>query len=215
MIAAPVLHTLLLRILHWLRHHTRGFVRSDFWPGRAFLDAFVAFAAWALPAIAGVVVTDWLHGRQPATYLQTAIQEGIGPHIWNVFGALGMVLFGLLVAAPRQKWLALAAYQVMLNTYSFGALGLGLLLGQWICIGAPPASGLLHASMRAAGIGALFSIAFGLNLAAWYVAFLASPKRMHTGFMLKIAQCAPQFRLPLAATIVAAALVSLYLYLGR
>lgn len=103
----------------------------------------------------------------------------------------------------------------MLNAYSLGALMLGLLLGQWICIGAPPASGLLHASLRTAGIGALFSIAFGLNLAVWYVAFLASPKRLHTGFMLKIAQCAPQFRVPLAATIVTAALASLYLYLGR
>ncbi|WP_038736573.1 hypothetical protein [Burkholderia pseudomallei] len=215
MIAAPVLHTLLLRTGHWLRRHTRGFSRSDFWPGRAFLEAFTVLAAWVLPAIAGVVATGWLGGHRSVTYLQAAIQEGIGPHIWNVFGTLGAVLFGLLVAAPTQRWLALAAHQVMLNAYSLGALMLGLLLGQWICIGAPPASGLLHASLRTAGIGALFSIAFGLNLAVWYVAFLASPKRLHTGFMLKIAQCAPQFRVPLAATIVTAALAALYLYLGR
>ncbi|AJY40565.1 hypothetical protein I6G56_32645 [Burkholderia humptydooensis] len=215
MIAAPVLHTLLLRIRHWLRHHTRDFARSDFWPGRTLFEAFTVLAAWVLPAIAGVIVTGWLGSHRSVTYLQAAIQEGIGPHIWNVFATLGMVLFGMLVAAPRQKWLALAAHQVMLNTYSLGALMLGLLLGQWIGIGAPPASGLLHAFLRTAGMGVLFSIAFGLNLAVWYVAFLASPKRLHTGFMLKIARCAPQFRLPLAATIVTAALASLYLYLGR
>lgn len=45
MIADPVLHTLLLRTGHWLRRHTRGFSRSDFWPGRAFLEAFTVLAA--------------------------------------------------------------------------------------------------------------------------------------------------------------------------
>ncbi|HEY3536661.1 MAG TPA: hypothetical protein VGL01_04450 [Trinickia sp.] len=155
-------------------------------------------------------MTDWLGSHRSVKYLQTAIQEGIGPHIWNVFAMLGVMLVGLLIAAPRQRWLAVAAYQVLQNTYSLGALMFGLLLGEWICLSA---SQLTFVFIMAAGL--MFAFAFCLNLTVWYVAFLVSPARLHTGFMHSVAQLAPQFRLPLAAVILAVALDSIYVYLGK
>jgi hypothetical protein len=155
-------------------------------------------------------VTDWLGRHRPVTYLQTAIQEGIGPHIWNVFGMLGIILVGLLIAAPRQKWLAIAAHQVLQNTYALGALMFGLLLGEWICVATPE-----RALIPVIAVRLMIAIGFCLNLAIWYAAFLVSPERLDTGFMKTIANLEPQFRLPLAAAIVAIATHSLYVYLGK
>lgn len=206
----PVLRALLNRTRSWLQYHTRAFRSSDFWPGRMLWQAAIVPAAWALPAIAGVIVTDWLGSHRSVKYLQTTIQEGIGPHIWNVFAVLGLMLVGMLIAAPRQKWLAVAAHQVLQNTYSLGALMFGLLLGEWICL---PTSQCTFVFIMAMGL--MFAFAFCLNLTVWYVAFLVSPARLNTGFMHSVAQLAPQFRLPLAAAILSVALDSLYVYLGK
>ncbi|KWB78521.1 hypothetical protein WL40_32795 [Burkholderia ubonensis] len=208
--AMPVLRALLHRTRRWLKHHTRDFARSDFWPGWALKQAVIVLAAWAVPAVAGVLVTDWLSRHRPVTYLQTAIREGIGPHVWNVFAMLGMILTGLLIAAPRQRWLAIAAHQVLQNTYALGALMFGLLLGEWICVATPQRAFVLIIAMRL-----MIAAAFGLNLAVWYVAFLVSPERLNTGFMHTVARLAPQFRLPLATLIVAIAVNSLYVYLDK
>lgn len=206
----PVLRALLNRTRGWLQYHTRTFRRSDFWPGRMLWQAAIVPAAWALPAIAGVIVIDWLGNRRSVKYLQTAVQEGIGPHIWNVFAVLGVILVGLLIAAPRQRWLAVAAHQVLQNTYSLGALMFGLLLGEWICLSASQ-----HTFVLVMAAGLMFAFAFCLNLTVWYVAFLVSPTRLNTGFMHAVAQLAPQFRLPLAAVILAVSLDSIYVYLGK
>ncbi|MBR8212420.1 hypothetical protein KDW61_27525 [Burkholderia cenocepacia] len=208
--AVPILRTLLNRTRNWLQYHTRAFRRSDFWPGRMLWQAAIVAAAWALPAIAGVVVTDWLGSHRSVKYLQMAIQEGIGPHIWNVFAVLGLMLVGLLIAAPRQGWLAVAAHQVLQNTYSLGALMFGLLFGEWICLSASQ-----HTFVFIMTAGLMFAFAFCLNLTIWYVAFLVSPARLNIGFMHSVAQLAPQFRLPLAVVILSVALDSLYVYLGK
>ena len=208
--AMPVLRTLLNRTRSWLKHHTRDFKRSDFWPGCALKQAAIVLAAWALPAIAGVILTHWLGAHRSVKYLQTAIQEGMGPHIWNVFAMLGLILSGLLIAAPRQRWLAIAAHQVLQNTYALGALMFGLLLGKWICLDLPQ-----HASLLIIVARLEFAYAFCLNLAIWYGAFLVTPERLNTGFMHTVARLAPQFRLPLAAVTVAIAVSSLYVYLGK
>lgn len=123
---------------------------------------------------------------------------------------LGMILVGLLIAAPRQRWLAIAAHQVLQNAYALGALMFGLLLGEWICV-----TTYQHALLLIMMIRLLLMLVFCLNLLIWYVAFLVSPARLDTGFMYSIAQLAPQFRLPLALMIVLIALDSLYVYLDK
>ncbi|WGS50156.1 hypothetical protein LFL96_01210 [Paraburkholderia sp. D15] len=205
-----VARVLLNRIQAWVRRHTCHFNCSDFWPGRELKQAAIVLAAWALPAIVGVVVTDWLGRYRSVRYLQISIQEGIGPHIWNVFGVLGMVLTGFLIAVPRQKWLAIAAYQVMLNTYALGALMFGLLLGKWICVIVPQDAYSLVTVTRS-----MFAVAIFLNLLIWYVAFLVSPARLDTGFMRSVAQTKPQFRLPFALAIVLIAIASLYVCMDK
>jgi hypothetical protein len=201
---------LLNHVRAWVRHHMHHFKRADFWPGCELTQAAIVFAAWALPAIAGVVVTEWLGNYRSVNYLQMSIQEGIGPHIWNVFAVLGMIPVGLLIAAPRQKWFAIAAYQVLQNTYALGALMFGLLLGEWICITAPQNTFFVVMAMTL-----LLVFAFCLNLLIWYVAFLVSPARLDTGFMRSVAQLKVQFRLPLGSTIVLIALASLYVHLDK
>lgn len=206
----PVFRALLNRIRTWMRHHTCHFKRSDFWPGCELKQAAIVLVAWVLPAIAGVVITDWIGSYRSVKYLQMSIQEGIGPHIWNVFAVLGMIPVGLLIAAPRQKWLAIAAYQVLQNTYALGALMFGLLLGEWICVTAPQNAFLLVMVMRL-----MLAFAFCLNLLIWYAAFLVSPARLDTGFMRSVAQLKPQFRLPLSLIIVLIAFASLYVHLDK
>jgi hypothetical protein len=191
----------------WLRHHLRDFERADFWPGSALSQAVTVLLAWALPASVGVLVTDWLGNHRSVAYLQLAIQEGIGPHLWNVFGMLGLALAALLIAAPRQRWLASAAYQVLQNTYALGALMFGLLVGEWCCAPAPADAGVL----RTTGIGLLFSSALTLNLVVWYCAFLVSPARLDRGFMHKVARLATPFRLLCAALLMAIMLIALAL----
>jgi hypothetical protein len=198
------------RIGSWVRHHTHHFTRADFWPGCALKQAGIVFAAWACPAIVGVLATNWLGNYRSVKYLQSSIQEGIGPHIWNVFAVLGFLLAGVQIAAPRQKWLAIATYQVLQNTYSLGALTYGLLLGQWICIATSQ-----HTELPQVTVGFMFAFAFFLNLAIWYLAFLVAPARLGTGFMHSVARMAPQFRIPLALLFVLTAVASLYLYLGK
>lgn len=210
-----VFRTLLNRTRSWIRHHTRDFKRSDFLPRCAWKQAAIVLAAWTLPAITGVVLTDWLGSHRSVKYLQTAIQEGIGPHIWNVFAVLGMILVGLLIALPRQRWLAIAAYQVLQNTYALGALMLGLLLGQWICFTALQDASTLHTYVRVTVSGLMFAMAFCLNFLIWYTSFLISPARLNTGFMHATVRLAPRFRLLMAAAIMATALVSLYIYLDK
>ncbi|VVE58622.1 hypothetical protein PAN31117_05066 [Pandoraea anapnoica] len=179
------------RIRVWVRHHADHFRRTDFWPGWELKQAAIVLAAWALPAIAGVIATDWLSSHLSVKYLQMSVQEGIGPHIWNVFAVLGIIFAALLIAAPRQKWLAIAAYQVLQNTYALGALMFGLLLGQWICVTAPENDIFLITATSL-----VFVFAFCLNFSIWYVAFLVSPARLDAGFRHSIAQMKPQLRLP-------------------
>jgi len=68
----------------------------------------------------------------PFAYLDAAISDGIGPHLWDVVGILGFALFGLAVLLPRCKLIADGAYQVLTNTSGMGWLAWGLLFGLFI-----------------------------------------------------------------------------------
>ncbi|WP_300491811.1 hypothetical protein [Methylobacter sp.] len=90
----------------YLREQFLKFNLSDFSPKPELGKAVVIFLAWALPAVIAVTFTRWRSRFTSVEYFDTAISEGIGPHLWNVFGSIGVILFSLFILAPRVKWFA-------------------------------------------------------------------------------------------------------------
>lgn len=132
------------------------------------------------------MATRWLGNYRSVKYLDAAISEGIGPHLWNVVGAIGAVLFGLFLILPTQRWLAKAANSVLVNTYAIGALTFGLLLGQWFYAFQTANLERWQAWANAVGFGFLFLDVFVLNFSVWYLGYLSAPDRLNTGFASKL-----------------------------
>lgn len=133
----------------------------------------------------------------PASYLEAAISDGIGPHIWNVVGMLGLVLFGLAVLFPKIKFIATGAYQVLINTYGMGGLAIGLLIGK---IGAQLPSSLSKielwkAWLAGTGIALLMLELFVLNFSLWCLASLMRSPKEDDGFLRRVASIDLRLRL--------------------
>lgn len=141
------------------------------------------------------MVTRWLGGYRSVEYLDAAISEGIGPHLWNVVGAIGAVLFGLFLILPTQRWLAKAANNVLVNTYAMGALTFGLLFGQWFYAFHTANLERWQAWANALGFGFLFLDVFFLNFSVCYLGYLSAPERLNTGFASKLASVDLRLRL--------------------
>ncbi|WP_143283111.1 hypothetical protein [Burkholderia pseudomallei] len=104
--------------------------RSFFWSAIVPIEGLRVAFWWASPATVAVLFITHFKNRLPASYLEAAISDGIGPHIWNVVGMLGLALFGLAVLFPKIEFIATGAYQVLINTYGMGGLAIGLLIGK-------------------------------------------------------------------------------------
>lgn len=170
----------------YLRKQFLKFSRDDFSPRPELGKAAIIFLAWALPAIIAVTFTRWRGRSVSVEYYDIAISEGIGPHLWNVVGAVGVVLFCLFILAPRAKWLAVAANSVLVNTYAIGALTFGLLFGQWVNAFASANLERWKVWAYGAGFGFLFMAVITLNFSVWYLSYLAMPTRINTGFAAKL-----------------------------
>lgn len=105
------------------------FERSDFIPNESLKEAFTIFFAWALPAFLFVL---WANTFYPEVeFYQAAINEGIGPNLWNSIGSFGLFAFGVAVIFSKFSTAALVAKQILSSTYAIGCLTFGLLVGQW------------------------------------------------------------------------------------
>jgi hypothetical protein len=170
----------------YIRTQFSKFDYSDFSPLPGVRNAAVIFMAWALPAVLTVTFTNWRGRYTSVKYLNAAISEGIGPHLWNVVGAVGIALFGLFILVPRSKWLALAANNVLVNTYAIGALTFGILFGQWANAFATANLDRWQAWANGVGFGFLFTSVITLNFIVWYLGYLSMPARINTGFAAKL-----------------------------
>ena len=56
------------------------------------------FLYWCIPAILSVYFVKWLDGKGPANYLQTAIEQGVGPILWNTLACFGLILMSFSFA---------------------------------------------------------------------------------------------------------------------
>lgn len=172
----------------YLRIQLSKFNPSDFSPLPESWNALVIYFAWATPAALVVSLTRWRGRFTSVKYLDSAIAEGIGPHLWNVVGTLGIVLFGLFILQPRSRWIAVAANNVLINTYAIGALTFGLLFGQWSNAFASANLQRWQIWANGAGFGFLFSMVLVLNFSLWYLSFLSTPARLSTGFAASLSK---------------------------
>lgn len=173
-------------MIAYLRSQLSTFTSSDFSPRPAIANAAAIFFGWAIPAFLGVMFTRWLGNCRSVEYLDAAISEGIGPHLWNVVGSIGATLFGLFLILPTQRWLAKAANNVLVNTYAIGALTFGLLFGQWFYAFQTANLERWQAWANALGFGFLFLDVLVLNFSVWYLGYLSSPDRLNTGVASKL-----------------------------
>lgn len=185
----------------FLRSQLSIFTSSDFSPRPAISNAATVFFGWAIPAFVGVMFARWLGHHRSVEYLNKAISEGIGPHLWNVVGAIGIVLFGLFLILPTQQRIATAANNALKNTYAIGCLTFGVLFGQWLYAFHTTTFEGWQAWANALGFGSLFLDLFVLNFAVWYMGYLSAPDRLNTGFASKLASVNLRLRILIGTTL--------------
>ena len=167
---------------------------------------------WAI-AFSFVLAVDRFHEHVPSVYLQAAISEGIGPHLWNVIGTLGLVLFGLALLFPRVHFIARSAHQVLINTFAIGGLSFGLLFGQL-------ATALVSATANIAtwkawliGAGGLFLAiqVLALNFSLWYFSQLMASREEADHFLHQVERVALRLRVAAFLVISVTPLVLLFM----
>ncbi|WP_155648950.1 hypothetical protein [Burkholderia stagnalis] len=187
----------LSNVRSYLTSQLAPFNRSFFWSAIVPIEGLWVAFWWAAPATVAVLFITHFKNQLPASYLEAAISDGIGPHIWNVVGMLGLVLFGLAVLFPKIKFIATGAYQVLINTYGMGGLAIGLLIGK---IGAQLPSSLSKLELwktwlAGTGIALLMFELFVLNFSLWCFASLMRPTKEDDGFLRHVASIDLRLRL--------------------
>lgn len=117
------------RLREYLRAQLQQFDRTALWSSHIAKEGALIVFWWAAPAFLIVWFVARYREYVPSAYFEAAISEGIGPHLWNVVGTLGLLLVGLALLFPGSRFIARSAYQVLINTYAIGGLSFGLLFG--------------------------------------------------------------------------------------
>lgn len=123
---------------NYLRQHIDGIQHVHMLSWSRSFTALSEFLLWVVPSVAFVLAVSWLESFRSAEYLQAAIQQGIGPELWNVIGCFGFSLLGAALLLPRMQQLARAANFALTTAFGIGAMTYGLLIGKAIvAISAP------------------------------------------------------------------------------
>lgn len=161
----------------------------DLWQGLKI------FFWWFFPSLTIVILVDNYGAYLPSTYLNKAIDEGIGPHLWNTIGVLAFFLAGLAILFPHSRTLAKSAYQVLINTYAIGGLTLGLALGKLIAALSTLDLDEWQIWLKGIGVAILFVQALYLNFLIWYIGWLLASREHPDGFMSRLTQTSIVIRL--------------------
>ena len=160
------------------------FDRNDLHPKGEAWNALIVFSSWAVSSFLFVVWASTYHPENQ--FYQAAIDEGIGPNLWNAIGSFGLFSFGVAILTPTLRMPSSIAKTILSNTYAIGCLTFGLLVGQWVLL---PYHELSWWQQGLFGITSSFllAIVFVLNLVAWYLSFLIdnSPQKK-SGFIDKL-----------------------------
>ena len=157
-----------------LKSETEKFEVEDFSVKGKTSKAINIFFGWFLSSSIYVFVITWLSSFKSVDYLSTAIEEGIGPTLWNVMGSIGIMLFLLSIMLYPLKAFAKAAEVTLENTFAVGSLMFGLLLGQLISTSTDMITNLETWKLWVIFPFTIvsFLVALALNAGVWYLSFL-------------------------------------------
>lgn len=147
------------------------------------LEGITVFLYWSIPSFFFALLQKIEIRNFPALYIKSAVEEGISPHIWNIFGSIGFVFLGLTIIAPKFKFFRISAAQIFLNTYAMGALSIGLMIGNL--------SILFESSKIEFWNGIFLKILFflllitliAINFSAWYCAKIVTKEKQGDNFI--------------------------------
>lgn len=129
-------------------------------------------------------------------YFTQAADEGIGPHLWNVVGGIGIIMFGLVLLFPSFRFLRRATYEVLKCSFGMGVLSFGLLLGRMLfAIG--PSTFIKEWQVWAFGISLTFllMVVVVLTFAVYFFGNLIYNENSNTPFLVLFKTKEKSFRL--------------------
>lgn len=173
------------KLREYLRTQLQPFDRAALWSSHVAQEGVLVIFWWAAPSFLIVWLVARYREHVPSAYLEAAISEGIGPHLWNVVGTLGLVLVGFALLFPRSQFIARSAHQVLINTYAIGGLSFGLLFGQLATALASAAANVALWKAWFMGAGGVFLVfqALVLNFSLWYLGHLMASREASDGFL--------------------------------
>lgn len=183
------MHNFRTYVLKQLRH----FDPHTLWYPNLLVEYGSTLFWWMVPAFTYVWFVSEI-AQFP--YLEAAILEGLGPHLWNVMSSLGIILFEFAILFPRLKCFAIGAHQILKNAHAVGALATGLLLGQLT-------NGLASAPANTAfwtvwlmGLGGAFVLLLVslFNFCLWYLGYLATSTQCSVNFFDCVEKLSFRFR---------------------
>lgn len=177
----------------YVRRQLQHFDLCMMWPPSLPLEYGSALFWWMAPAFTYV----WFVSKVvPSSYLEAAILEGLGPHLWNVMGSLGIIFFGFAVLFPRSKCFATGAHHILTNAHAVGALAIGLLLGQLTTELASAPANIAIWRFWLIGLGGAFVLllVFLFNFCLWYLGYLATSTRCSVNFFGCVEKLSLRFR---------------------
>lgn len=185
------------KLRQYLRTQLSPFDRGALWSSHVAKEGASVVFWWAAPSFLIVCLVARFREHVPSAYLQSAISEGIGPHLWNVVGTLGLVLVGFALLFPGSRFIARSAYQVLINTYAIGGLSFGLLFGQLATALASATANIALWKTSLLGIGGVFLAvqALTLNFSLWYLGHLMASREACDGFLHRVERVALRLRL--------------------
>lgn len=174
----------------YIQAQFHSFDRHALWSQNVLKEGGSLIFWWAAPSFVLALLVDHYRGHIPTSYLETAISEGISPHLWNVIGTVAFVLFGLTLLFPRWKFLSKSAYNVLINAYAIGGLSFGLIFGQLVTAIASASENINAWKMWLMGTGSIFLIfvSLSLNFSLWYLGHLTGSGESNSEFLRRVEQ---------------------------
>lgn len=178
------------KISSYLKEQFKPFDRNSLWSPDIIKQASAEIFWWMFSTIIFVLIVAKYQQYLPSKYLAQAITEGIGPHLWNVIGVLALTLVGVALLLPKLKFIAKAAYHLLINTHAIGAMSFGLLFGQFFAHLSVWSENLALWKSWFLGLGGIFLLIYALtlNFSLWYLGHLMYSQGRDNSFLNLIAK---------------------------
>lgn len=121
-----------MRVNRWISENVNQLKDVDWNPVDKWRDLALPFLGWFLGSFIFVAYVSFAEARRlrPIEYLSKAIEQAIGPMLWNVIGAFAFMLFSLTLIFPKCRWLAGLTHHLLMAVYLMGAMMIGIMFSQ-------------------------------------------------------------------------------------